>query len=67
MIMNRLSAIKIANTGWRKEDKPLLNRDQFTSIKDKAKKEQNPVPELIKALAETKKGDKAATNVYEVI
>ena len=65
--MNRLSAIKIANTGLKKEGKPLLNRDQFTSIKDEANKEQNRVPELIKALAETKKGEKAATNVYEVI
>jgi hypothetical protein len=66
--MNRLAAIKIANSNQKKENKSLLNnRDEFTSIKKESKKaNQKQVPELIKALAQTKENDTEATNVYEV-
>jgi len=67
--MNRLGAIKVANAYLKKENKSLLNnnRDEFTSINKESKKaNQKQVPELIKALAQTKENDREATNVYEV-
>ena len=67
--MNRLSAIKIANSSLKKENKRLLD---FTSLRDEEKKEMRKneeakrVPELVKAIAQSDEGLNAGTNVFEV-